>query len=148
MNLEIDRHCFVCGPENPHGLHATFACGEGKASVRFVPRLEHQGYAGVSHGGIVTALLDEAMVYAATSLGHWTATAEITVRFRRPAPTSEELHVTAEVVQQQRRIIECRAEARAPDGTVLATATAKLMQGRPLTESERDERQGLGSVER
>lgn len=144
MNLEVDRYCFVCGPENPQGLHAQFECGEGKASVRFVPREEHQGYSGVSHGGIVTALLDEAMVYAATSLGHWTATAEITVRFRRPVPTTEELLVTAEVVQQQRRIIECRAEARAPDGTLLATATGKLMQGRPLTDDERNARANLG----
>jgi uncharacterized protein (TIGR00369 family) len=148
MNLEVDRYCFVCGPENPHGLHARFECGEGKASVRFVPQAEHQGYAGVSHGGIVTALLDEAMVYAATSLGCWTATAEITVRFRRPVPTTQELLVSAEVVQQQRRIIECRAEARAPDGAVLATATGKLMQGRPLTDSEREERLGLGGIER
>jgi len=148
MNLEIDRYCFVCGPENPRGLHAQFECGEGKARVRFVPQAEHQGYAGVSHGGIVTALLDEAMVYAATSLGCWTATAEITVRFRRPVPTSQELIVTAEVVQQQRRIIECRAEARAPDGTLLATATGKLMQGRSLTDGERETRQALGGVER
>jgi uncharacterized protein (TIGR00369 family) len=143
MNLEVDRYCFVCGPDNPNGLHARFQCGDGKASVRFVPQAEHQGYSGVSHGGIVTALLDEAMVYAATSLGHWTATAEITVRFRRPVPTTEELHVTAEVIHQQRRIIECRAEAKAPDGTVLATATGKLMQGRALTDDEREARRGL-----
>lgn len=148
MNLEIDRYCFVCGPENPQGLHARFECGAGKARVCFVPRSEHQGYAGVSHGGIVTALLDEAMVYAATSLGCWTATAEITVRFRRPVPTGEALVVTAEVVRQQRRIIECRAEAHGPDGALLATATAKLMQGRSLTDDEREARQGLESVKR
>jgi uncharacterized protein (TIGR00369 family) len=138
MNLDVDRYCFVCGPENPHGLHATFEYGDGKASTRLVPRPEHQGYTGVSHGGVVSALLDEAMVYAAATLGNWVATAELTIRFRRPALTAEELIVTAEVVGQQRRLIECRAEARSADGTLLATATAKLMQGRPLSEAERD----------
>jgi uncharacterized protein (TIGR00369 family) len=137
MNLEVDRYCFVCGPDNPHGLHATFEYGDGKASTRLVSRPEHQGYTGVSHGGVVSALLDEAMVYAAATLGHWVATAELTVRFRKPVATDAELVVTAEVVQQQRRIIECRAEARDAEGTLLATATAKLMQGRPLTEGEK-----------
>jgi acyl-coenzyme A thioesterase PaaI-like protein len=78
------------------------------------------------------------MVYAAATLGHWVATAELSVRFRKPVATDAELLITAEVVQQQRRIIQCRAEARAADGTLLATATGKLMQGRPLSNAERD----------
>ncbi|MGV3719529.1 MAG: PaaI family thioesterase [Actinomycetota bacterium] len=138
MNLDVDRYCFVCGPDNAHGLHVRFERGDGKASARFVPAPEHQGYTGVSHGGIIAALLDEAMVYAAVSLGNWAATAEMTVRFLRPVPTSEELVVTAEVTRHQRRLVECRGEIRGGDGTVLATGTAKLMQGKRITDDERD----------
>lgn len=136
MRLDIDRYCFVCGPDNPEGMKATFETTEGKATGTFRPRAEHQGYTGVSHGGIVAALLDEAMVYAAVSLGHWAATAELTVRYSKPAPTDETLTVSAEVTERQRRIVHCRAELRDSRGTVLATATAKLMQGRPVEQGE------------
>lgn len=137
MDLQIDEYCYVCGPENPEGLRGTFECADGKATGRFVPRKEHQGYTGVSHGGILAALLDEAMVYAAVTLGRWVATAEMTVRYNKPAPTGQPLTIRAEVTGQRRRLVECRAELFSEDGTLLASATGKLMQGRALEEGER-----------
>lgn len=136
MRLDVDKYCFVCGPENPEGLKAAFDAAEGKASGTFYSRAEHQGYTGVSHGGIIAALLDEAMVYAATSLGHWSATAELTVRYSKPAPTEQTLTVTAEVTEHQRRLVYCRAELRDESGKLLASATGKLMQGRPIEPGE------------
>lgn len=126
--LEVDRRCFVCGPENPTGLQAAFEAGEGSARGTFTPRHEHQGYSGVSHGGILAALLDEAMVYAAASLGAWVATAEMTIRYCRPAPTAAPIAVQARVVRQRRRLFECEAELRAEDGTLLASASGKLIR--------------------
>ena len=140
LELDVDRYCFACGPENPQGLHAHFHAADGKATGKYVPRGEHQGYTGVLHGGILATLLDEAMVYAAVTLGRWTATGEMTVRYLRPAPTGRPLAVLAEVTRNQRRLVECRAEIRSEDGTVLATATGKLVQGRELTAEERQER--------
>ncbi|HTE18484.1 MAG TPA: PaaI family thioesterase [Armatimonadota bacterium] len=143
LQLEIDRYCFVCGPDNPAGLHATLECADGKATGRYLPRPEHQGYTGISHGGILAALLDEVMVYAAATLGHWVATAEMTVRYSKPAPTGQPLTLHGEVTRHQRRLVECRAEIRADDGTVLASATGKLMKGRALRS---DEHQGGGEL--
>jgi uncharacterized protein (TIGR00369 family) len=137
MRIEVDRYCFVCGPDNPEGLKATFDCAEGRATARYFAREEHQGYAGISHGGILAALLDEAMVYAAATLGRWVATAEMTVRYLKPAPTGEWLQVRAEVVQHRRKLVEATAEILREDGTVLASAAGKLIQGRELTETER-----------
>lgn len=139
MQIEVDRYCFVCGPENPEGLHATFQYEPGKATGTFRPRPEHQGYTGVSHGGILATILDEAMVYAAVTLGKWVATAEMTVRYHQPAHTGTELTVQAEVTAHQRRLVQCRAEIRSEDGTLLASATGKLMQGRALREEERQQ---------
>lgn len=137
MRLDVDKFCFVCGPENPEGLKAVFEAADGKATGTFLSRPEHQGYTGVSHGGIIAALLDEAMVYAATSLGHWSATAELTVRYSKPASTEQTLTVTAEVTEQKRRLVHCRAELRDAGGTLLASATGKLMQGRAIEPGER-----------
>jgi uncharacterized protein (TIGR00369 family) len=137
LPLEADRYCFVCGADNPEGLHCRFTPSEGSAEARYVIRPEHQGYAGIAHGGILATLLDEAMVYAAVSLGRWTATAEMTVRYVHPAPTDQPLTITAEVTRHQRRLVECRAEIRDAAGRVLASATGKLIQSRELTEDER-----------
>lgn len=137
MRLEVDQYCFVCGPENPAGLRAEFQCANGKATGRFFARDEHQGYTGLSHGGILAALLDESMVYAAATLGRWVATAEMTIRYVRPAPTGQWLKLRAEVTLHRRKLVEAMAEIASEDGTVLASATGKLIQGRELTEDER-----------
>jgi len=62
------RMCFVCGIENPIGLHLSFYTDdEGRTVARFPvpgqhrtgrPKSEHQGYPGQLHGGIIPTLLD------------------------------------------------------------------------------------------
>ena len=137
--LEVDRYCFVCGPENSAGLQARFEAADGRSRGSYLAREEHQGYTGLSHGGIVAALLDEAMVYAAVTLKRWVATAEMTVRYHQPAPIGALLEVTGEVVRHRGRLVECRAELRSGD-LLIASATGKVMQSRPLTEEEASER--------
>ncbi len=140
LAIEPDEYCFVCGPENPSGLQARFTAGNGQAQGTFHPRSEHQGFAGISHGGILASLLDEAMVYAAVTLGRWVTTAELTVRYCRPARTGEPITISAEVTRHQRRLVECRAELRSDAGEVVAYATGKLMQDRELRPEERRDR--------
>src|SRR5438067_452912 len=110
MKLTADKRCFVCGAENPNGLGLTFVTGQGESSATFTPGRWHIGYSEIAHGGILAAVLDEAMVYAAVGLGHWVATAEMTIRYRRPAAIGEPLQVTARVVRNAGRLVECEAE--------------------------------------
>ena len=70
MNLEDDHYCFVCGEENPSGLHLKFSANKGKIQTEFIPRKIHQGYKNIVHGGIISTLLDEAMVKAALMQEH------------------------------------------------------------------------------
>jgi acyl-coenzyme A thioesterase PaaI-like protein len=56
------RMCFVCGIDNPIGLHLKFYTDdEGRCIARFQPKAEHQGFPGQLHGGLISTLLDEAM---------------------------------------------------------------------------------------
>ena len=67
MDLNADDSmCFICGQLNPIGLKIKFDVDEDNLKIEgsFVPRSEHQGYTGIMHGGLVCALLDEAMVNA------------------------------------------------------------------------------------
>jgi acyl-coenzyme A thioesterase PaaI-like protein len=53
------RMCFVCGIDNPIGLHLSFYTDEeGRCIARFRPKPEHQGYPGHLHGGLISTLLD------------------------------------------------------------------------------------------
>jgi uncharacterized protein (TIGR00369 family) len=125
---EDDQHCFLCGHLNPSGLHLDFVpVGEG-LEARWVTEKRFQGYADVLHGGIISAILDEVMINLPWKRHDApVTTAELTVRFRRPAPIGQELVFTANVVEGGRRLWQLRSECRGADGTLYAEATAKAM---------------------
>jgi uncharacterized protein (TIGR00369 family) len=128
MDLEDDHYCFVCGEENPSGLHLKFSAGQGKIQTEFIPRKIHQGYKNIVHGGIISTLLDEAMVKAALMQGIPAVTAEITVRFKTPLMAGEKVIVEAEIKKTNKKIIETSAVMKKDDDTVIAEAHAKLLR--------------------
>ena len=121
--------CFVCGLENPIGLKMAFYEDElGRVIARFTPDSEHEGYPGVVHGGIVTALLDEALSRAAIAKGRWVVTARLDVRFRRPTPTAMPLTVIGEIVECKKRTVEARASIVLANGQISARATGTFVE--------------------
>ena len=127
--LRDNQQCYVCGKKNPAGLAVDFDIDEGARAIsaRFIPADAHQGYEGIVHGGILSALLDEAMAKLAFSLGIPAVTAEITVKFRSPAAPGEELSVSGRLTHETRRLIE--AEAVIQKGlVVIAEAKGKLLR--------------------
>jgi acyl-coenzyme A thioesterase PaaI-like protein len=53
------RICFLCSIENPMGLKLFFYTDEqGRCVARHRSLEKHQGYPGILHGGIISALLD------------------------------------------------------------------------------------------
>ena len=113
------RMCFVCGMENPIGLKAFFYDDDdGRVIAKFTPRQEHQSYPGVLHGGIISALIDEAIGRVVTSLDIWAVTAKLELKFRKPVPLGEELTIIGEMVRLRSRSFEARGELRLSDGTV------------------------------
>ncbi|HOP26449.1 MAG TPA: PaaI family thioesterase [Candidatus Sabulitectum sp.] len=79
------------------------------------------GWRGAAHGGIITTLLDETMVYACTSTGWLTVTGTITVKFHRPVPTETPLEVTGTVLRNRGRSISAEGAIR-EGGVLLASA--------------------------
>ncbi|REJ77085.1 MAG: PaaI family thioesterase [Acidobacteria bacterium] len=158
LALPTSHGCFVCGESNRHGLRLRFrAVGpdeEGRQGRRVVADTSlcthHAGFAQRAHGGIVAALLDEAMGWATILRGgRFSFTGELQVRYLRPAPIGVPLRVEAWVERHNRRMgfAAARLSARGQEpgtvgggdgeaGEVLATATGKfLFTGR--AESER-----------
>jgi uncharacterized protein (TIGR00369 family) len=121
--------CFVCGLENPIGLKMAFyQDDEGRVTAKFTPGSQHQGYPGVVHGGIVTALLDETLGRVAIASGRWMMTGRLTIRFRRSIPIGETLTVTGEVMSWKKRVLEARGEIRLADGQVGAEGTGTFLE--------------------
>jgi len=126
--LEDDHHCFVCGENNPNGLHLKFSIHKGKISSEFVPQKIHQGYKDIVHGGIISTIIDEAMVKAALMQGLSAITAEITVRFKNPLMVGERAVVEAAITKMNKRIIETSAKIKKSDETLIAEGHAKLLR--------------------
>ena len=114
------RMCFVCGIENPIGLHLRFySDDQGRCLTHFQPRPEHQGYPGHLHGGIISTLLDETMGRVLTLQEVWAMTGRLEIKFARPVPLDQELTIVGELTRNRSRAYEARGEIRLPDGTVL-----------------------------
>jgi uncharacterized protein (TIGR00369 family) len=126
--LEDDNYCFVCGEQNPYGLHLTFSLHERSAVTEFIPQKIHQGYKDIVHGGIISTLLDETMVKAALLQGIPAITAEITVRFRKPLIVGEKVIIEASIIKMNKKIIETSASMRKTDNTLVAEGHAKLLR--------------------
>lgn len=130
--LRDNSRCYVCGKDNPVGLQAAFTYDPATKSLRgtFTARREHEGWQGIVHGGIIAALMDEAMVKLAAYQGLPAVSAEITIKFNAPAAPGDDLDVTARITKEAGRLIE--AEAAVKRGTVrIGEARGKLLRTTP-----------------
>ena len=127
MVARDEGYCFACGKENPVGLHLEFNFENDRlTTTKTLPR-EFQGYEGISHGGIVTTLMDEAMSKFVQMKYHKEGlTGRLEVRFHHPTPTEKILKITAWEESKRRNIILTKATVELEDGTLTAEASAKF----------------------
>ncbi len=128
MQLIDDGYCFVCGQKNPLGLRLSFSFDGKTIKTEFIPKKEHQGYLNIVHGGIISTLLDEAMVKLAIALGTPAVTVRMEVRLRRPLSVGQKITISAEMLKDTKKVIEAYAKATADDGDVSADAKGKLIK--------------------
>lgn len=124
------RHCFVCGMENPIGFKVVFEEENKRVWAEFTPKEEHQGFPGILHGGLIGALLDEAMGRCLMAGGEerWMVSARLEVRYKKPIPIGEPLTVMGEIVQDRGRLVETRGEIRLSDHSLAAQAKGVYIQ--------------------
>ena len=125
-----DRTCFVCGEKNPSGMKLRLrmdpARGESTSEVTFAAHL--QGWAGIVHGGLVAAVLDEAMIYAAGAMGLKCVTGEMTVRYVKPASTGVTYVLKGRFLEDQGRIVLAESVLVDGRGQEVARASGKLFR--------------------
>jgi len=121
-------YCFVCGPENPHGLQIKFQLENGACRGEFTPQREHAGFDSVTHGGILFSILDDAMANWLYLQGARGFTAKCEIRYRQPVPVGTPLKLEATLKLRKRRLCVLTSQAtRCDTNTVVADAEASFM---------------------
>jgi acyl-coenzyme A thioesterase PaaI-like protein len=152
---ERANHCFGCGPANPQGLHLVFTTDTTHpeaitATAHINLTRVHEGPPGHIHGGIVAALLDEAMSKLNRPLNVLAMTRHMEIDYLRPVPLHQPLVLISRHLRRpakpdgtpDRKLFH-QAEIQHPDGTVLARAQGlfivvdeKLLARAGLTQPE------------
>ena len=102
------RMCFVCGLQNPVGLHVAFyenheSDPKQVRSDVVIPG-KYEGYPGVAHGGILAAILDELAGRAVLIDGSdedLMMTLKMDLRYRQPTPTETPLTGVGWITQRR-----------------------------------------------
>ncbi len=97
----LDKGCFACGLENPHGLHMTFESNGNRLRSSVTVKRQFRGWSTLVHGGILSTLLDEVMGWTALYLTkRFTLTKGMQVNFKKPVRIDTPLSVTGYVKER------------------------------------------------
>ena len=133
MKLKVVRKqcnssdCIICGVNNPNGVKASFYSMEDGSCVALARFLEqHQSYPSRTHGGMVTALLDETIGRAlwVEDDNLWGVTMKINVEFHAAAPYGEDLICVAKKTKRSKMFFDGVAELYDMSGKLLDRAYA------------------------
>jgi len=131
--------CFGCGPANPQGLHVRSFARDDTWVAEWMPAPQYEAFPGVVNGGILGALLDCHMNWAAahhlmqrsgSATPPCTVTAEFSVRLQRPTPSDTSLSLVARIVEStdERAVVESTLTAA---GKVCASGRGTFVAVKP-----------------
>jgi len=130
--LANSKYCFVCGVENADGLNLVlYSEKEGFVTGMISIPQRFEGWPGIVHGGILTAILDESAgrtIETQPFPKETFLTGTIVVRFRRPAHSETPLRVEAELIKRKGRIAVAMSRILDDSGKVLAEAEVTFVK--------------------
>jgi len=103
--------CFICGVQNPVGLHLhIYEIEPGVVEATYTAPEHFQGYPGVLHGGIVGAILDElsgrALMGSDPAAPRFMFTARLEIKYRRNVPIGVPLRIIGKAGKSRARAAE------------------------------------------
>ncbi len=122
--------CFGCGRDNPCGVALEFTYDGEKVLATYTPKEVHVGFKGVVHGGVITALLDEAMWWAVAARHRKnTFTAQLSVEFKKPVEHGKSYLVEGEVVEERRgRVFLAQGRVTDQEGNLCARGEGTFLK--------------------
>jgi acyl-coenzyme A thioesterase PaaI-like protein len=126
------RNCFVCGVENPRGLHIHFyETAPDEVTAEFTIPEEYEGYPGILHGGVAAAILDEAAgrsyMGSDPDNSKFMYTAELKVKYKKHIPVGKPIKIVGRQGKRVRWTAEATSAIYDTEGNILAQAVAILV---------------------
>lgn len=129
-------HCVVCWDRHPFGLKVVFrVTGEHTVEGCFGCGKFLEGYENVIHGGLVSSLLDEAMVSCLLAKGLEAYTVDLRVRYRGAVVAGVPAVIRGEWLRSEGPLHLLHATLE-QGGKVRASARAKFFEGTPNQPSQ------------
>ena len=126
----FDSNCYVCDPGNAHGLRIPFFHYDeaGIVTADFSLGPESSGAPHYVHGGVLLAILDEAMAWAAIALaGKFAVVQSTATTFDRPVRIDEPHRVEASIHEHTDTAVTARAFIADAAGRRCAEGRARLV---------------------
>ncbi len=125
------KDCIVCGISNPYGVHASFYEMEDHSLIAvfsFDPN--HQSYPERTHGGLISALIDETVGRAIwiDEPKTYACTIKLEVSFHKAVPYGEKLYCVGRIDKRNAISFEGHAEIKNKKGELLANGKALYMK--------------------
>ncbi|MGA1846628.1 hotdog fold domain-containing protein [Deferribacter abyssi] len=111
--LPHSTKCFVCGAQNPIGLkHLFYVEDNFVCSDVFIPD-GYNGFKGIVHGGITTALLDETMGWCAYVFGYGKNlyfTRKLQIKFKKSLSIEHPYKIMTNVIEIKKGIVAVKGK--------------------------------------
>ncbi|MCP4181034.1 MAG: PaaI family thioesterase [bacterium] len=121
-------NCLLCGDNNPWSLGLDYKLlDDGRVYTEFKGNKVLQGYKGILHGGVISALLDSAMVHCLFHYNIEAVTAEMTIRFAESVPFDAPVQVYGKIIENHKFLFYTESELIC-NNLVVAKAKAKFMR--------------------
>ncbi|WP_051321281.1 UbiX family flavin prenyltransferase [Chrysiogenes arsenatis] len=120
--------CFVCSSANPVGLQVPFTIDAEALTSHAHLRIgaAYQSYNGFIHGGILSALLDEAMGKIGSMAGYMIVTHDLQITLHQPLQALEPAVLTGKLFPKKWKVAHGEAMITTPEGNVIAEARGRF----------------------
>jgi acyl-coenzyme A thioesterase PaaI-like protein len=131
----FSSNCFVCEPTNNAGLRLQFFHDDerGLVTARYTFGPQHSGAPLLVHGGVIAAVCDDAMAWAAIAIGHYFAlTAETRLSYLTPVPIEREVTIRGRLIGRVGKQMWLTADVRLADTVHVRAESRATVVGEEL----------------
>lgn len=122
------RFCLMCGQDNPLSFGLKFKKNDdGAVSATFTGNSNLQGYTGVMHGGVLSALLDTAMAQCLLHQDIEAVTGELNVRYLEQVDCEGTLDIKAWIDSSLPPLYHLKSQIRIGN-KIVCKGKARFMQ--------------------
>jgi uncharacterized protein (TIGR00369 family) len=124
-------NCFACGTANPIGLNLEFYATGDKVCSEITLGKYHVGWSDITHGGIISTLLDEVMSWTILYFKRiFFVTRKMELKYIRPVKTGVPLLVIGSIIAsaESDKVITVKGELRDNQNTLLAKSRGEFVK--------------------